>query len=167
MITEEYLKDNFLNAYFIDSERKNIQVETTTKDKKAVFTTIIPYEENGSQYKALSKFMNIDQLHEATYQRNKDMQENFEKSVLKIAEKQGLIFATESKTIDNKFYPKMLDTLFTDIENVDHLFALKLACFERKQVSESLNDEVKKRLRQSKNKLELLKAVIEIIESGK
>ena len=38
MITEEYLKDNFLTAYFIDQERKNIEIQTTTEDKKKVFT---------------------------------------------------------------------------------------------------------------------------------
>ena len=42
MITEEYLKDNFLTAYFVDNERMNIEVQTTTEDKKSVFTTIIP-----------------------------------------------------------------------------------------------------------------------------
>ena len=41
--------------------------------------------------------MNIDQLHEATYQRNKLEQEQFEKSVMRIAEKEGLIFELENK----------------------------------------------------------------------
>ena len=42
MITEEYLKDNFVNEYFIDQERKNIEVLTTTEDKSKIFSTIIP-----------------------------------------------------------------------------------------------------------------------------
>ena len=37
-ITEEYLKDNFLTAYFINSERTDIEIMTTTKDKKQVIT---------------------------------------------------------------------------------------------------------------------------------
>ena len=41
MITEEYLKDNFINAYFIDDERKNIEILTTSEDKKSVIPTII------------------------------------------------------------------------------------------------------------------------------
>ena len=32
MITEEYLKDNFLTAYFIDQERKNIDCLLYTSD---------------------------------------------------------------------------------------------------------------------------------------
>ena len=82
MLTEEFLKDNFLTAYFIDNERKNIEVQTTAEDKKSVFTTIIPYEENNPQYQALTKYMNIDQLHESTYQKNKTEQKLFEESVV-------------------------------------------------------------------------------------
>ena len=164
MLTEEYLKDNFLTAYFIDNERKTIEVETTTEDKKSVFTTIIPYEENNPQYQALTKYMNIDQLHESTYQRNKFAQEEFEKTVIKIAEKQGLVFEFENKKLDTKFYPKILSALFEDVNNVDHIFALKLALFENKDVSQSSNDEGKKKLRQAKTKLEVLKTAIEIIE---
>ena len=71
MITEEYLKDNFLTAYFIDQERKNIEIQTTTEDKKKVFTTIIPFEEGHHQYEALKSVMSLDQLHESTYQKHK------------------------------------------------------------------------------------------------
>jgi len=164
MLTEEFLKDNFLTAYFIDNERKNIEVQTTAEDKKSVFTTIIPYEENNPQYQALTKYMNIDQLHESTYQKNKTEQEQFEKSVLRIAEKQGLVFEFENKKLDTKFYPKILSALFEDVNNVDHIFALKLALFENKDVSQSSNDEDKKKLRQAKTKLEVLKTAIKIIE---
>jgi hypothetical protein len=164
MLTEEFLKNNFLTAYFIDNERKNIEVQTTAEDKKSVFTTIIPYEENNPQYQALTKYMNIDQLHESTYQKNKTEQEQFEKSVLRIAEKQGLVFEFENKKLDTKFYPKILSALFEDVNNVDHIFALKLALFENKDVSQSSNDEGKKKLRQAKTKLEVLKTAIQIIE---
>ena len=44
-VTEEYLKDNFLTAYFIDSERQNIEIQATSEDKKKVYTYIIPYDE--------------------------------------------------------------------------------------------------------------------------
>ena len=33
-VTEEYLKDNFLTAYFIDSERQNIEIQATSEDKR-------------------------------------------------------------------------------------------------------------------------------------
>ena len=161
MLTEEFLKDNFLTAYFIDNERKNIEVQTTTEDKKSVFTTIIPYEENNPQYQALTKYMNIDQIHESTYQKNKTEQEQFEKSVIRIAEKSGLLL--DKETLDTKFYPSLVNAIFKDIENEDHLFALKLALFELEEIRNSKNEDAKKKLRQSKNKLDTIQAAIDCL----
>ena len=56
MITEQYLKTNFLNAYFIDNDRKNIEILTTTEDKKSVISSIISYNEKDPSFQALSKF---------------------------------------------------------------------------------------------------------------
>ena len=161
MLTEEYLKDNFLTAYFIDNERQNIEVQTTTEDKKSVFTTIIPYEENNPQYQALIKYMNIDQIHESTYQKNKTEQEQFEKSVIRIAEKSGLLL--DKETLDTKFYPSLVNAIFKDIENEDHLFALKLALFELEEIRDSKNEDAKKKLRQAKNKLDIIQAAIDCL----
>ena len=161
MLNEENLKDNFLTAYFIDNERKNIEVQTTAEDKKSVFTTIIPYEENNPQYQALTKYMNIDQIHESTYQKNKTEQEQFEKSVIRIAEKSGLLLNKE--TLDTKFYPSLVNAIFENIENEDHLFALKLALFELEEIRNSKNEDAKKKLRQAKNKLDSIQAAIDCL----
>jgi len=162
MLTEEFLKDNFLTAYFIDNERKNIEVQTTTEDKKSVFTTIIPYEENNPQYQALIKFMNIDQLHESTHQKNKTEKEEFEKSVLRIAKRDGIIL--DNNKIDSNFFPTLVKSIFEDEKNADHLFALKLALFEIEKIRDSNNEEIKKKLRQSKTKVEALQAAFELIK---
>ena len=47
MLTKEYLKDHFIDAYFIDNERANIEVLTTSEDGKKVIPTIIPFESPG------------------------------------------------------------------------------------------------------------------------
>ena len=131
MITEEYLKDNFITAYFIDNERKNIEIQTTTEDKKKVFTTIVKYEDgdiiNGKNSKSL---MSLDQLHESTYQKQQKERKLFEETVMRIAQKDGLILQTDSERIDTKFYPTLVTSLFDDTDNADHVFALKLALFE-------------------------------------
>ena len=69
-LTEKYLKDNLITAYFVDNERKNIEVLTTSEDKKITLSTIIPFDENFVSFKALTKFINIDQLHELTHKKN-------------------------------------------------------------------------------------------------
>ena len=86
-LTEEYLKNNLITAYFVDNERKNIEVLTTSEDKKITLSTIIPFDENFVSFKALTKFINIDQLHELTHKKNKDARELFEKQVIDIAKK--------------------------------------------------------------------------------
>ena len=163
-INEEYLKDHFITAYFIDNERKNIEVVCNKPDFKSVFTSIVKYEEGDAQWEELKKVTNIDFIHESTYQKKKDERREFEKTVLRIAEKEGLIFEFENKKIDVKFYPKILSAMLEDIDNTDHVFALKLALFENKTISESKDNEGKKKLRQAKDKLSVLQTAISIIQ---
>ena len=85
---------------------------------------------------------------------------------MRIAEKEGMIFEFSNKKLDTKFYPKILSAMFDDVDNVDHVFALKLACFENKTISDSSDNEGKKKLRQAKTKLDVLKSAIEILESN-
>jgi hypothetical protein len=160
MITEEYLKDNFLTAYFIDSERKNIEVQTTTEDKKSIFTTIIPYDENGEQFKALSKFMNLDQLHESTHEKTKTEHELYKEQAVNWAKEAGLVGNEISK--DN-YFDEIIKLITEDQENEDHLFALKLAIFDIDAVKESVDMDKKKLVRQSKTKADLVYNALSII----
>ena len=161
-VTEEYLKDHFLTAYFIDNERQNIEIQATSEDQKKVYTYIIPFDESRDEYKALSKFMSLDQLHESTYQRVKNERRLFEEQVIRIAQKDGLIM--DSEKIDTKFYPTLVTSLFEEADNADHVFALKLALFELKSVKESTNEDAKKELRKAKNKLDILSAAIQCVK---
>ena|SRR5210317_596109 len=162
MITEEYLKDNFLTAYFIDNERQNIEIESTSEDKKQVISTIIPYDQNNPQFIALSKFMNIDELHESTYERNKKNRELFEQSIIDIAKRDGLL--TDNFKIDSNFFPNLVKAVFENEDNEDHLFAIKIALFELEKIRNSKNDDMKKKIRQSKTKIEALQAAFELIK---
>jgi hypothetical protein len=163
MITEEYLKDNFLNAYFIDNERQNIEILTTSEDKKSVVPTIIPYDTKHPYFVALSKFCNIDQLHENTHNKKKNEKEIFESKVIEIAKKDGLL--VDDTKIDSNSFNKLVKAIFEQGENVDQLFALKLALFEQPAIRDSENADLKKKLRQAKNKIDTLKVAFEIIGS--
>ena len=162
MITEEYLKDNFLTAYFVDNERQNIEIQTTTEDKKSVFTTIIPFKEENPQYQALNKFMTLDQLHESTYDKKKTEREIFESSALEIAKRNGLL--ADNSKVDSVFFPTLVKAMFEDKENEDQLFALKLAIFETDKVMNSENIEEKSKLRKSKNKIDVLQSALELFK---
>ena len=60
-----------------------------------------------------------------------------------------------------KSYPLIVNTLFEDDENEDHLFALKLALFEIPAIKDSKDDGKKKALRTCTSKLEVLRVALE------
>ena len=154
-------KENLIGAYFIDNDRKNIEVLTTSEDKKQIIPTIMPFDENNPMFKELTSIITVDQLHENTYQKKKDEQKIFETKVMEIAKKDGLL--VDDTKIDSKSYNKLVKAIFEQGENEDQLFALKIALFELPNIRDSKNEELKKKLRQSKNKIDTLKVAFEII----
>ena len=142
MLTEEFLKGNLINAYFIDNEKKNIEMVLRSQDQKSVFTEITPFDENNEQYRILIKNISLDQLHENTYQKKKDERREYEEEVIRIAKRDGLI----SDNINNgEYFTNMLKVIVEDESNEDHLFALKIALFEVEDIRDSQNTEIKKK----------------------
>ena len=154
-------KENLIGAYFIDDDRKNIEVLTTSEDKKQIIPFILPFDENNISFKELTSIITVDDLHENTYQKKKDEQKIFEKKVIEIAKKDGLML--DDTRIDSNSYNKLVKAIFEQGENEDQLFALKIALFELPGIRDSKNDELKKKLRQTKNKIDTLKVAFEII----
>ena len=161
MLTEEYLKDHFIDAYFIDEERQNVEILATSEDKKKVFPTIVPFSENNHMFKALKSVMSVDELHERTYNKKKEERKLFEEQLLRIAKKDGLVI---DETKDNTtIFPTLVKTIIEDEENEDHLFALKLALFEVDKIRDSEDTELKGAIRKGKTKAEVLLNALKII----
>lgn len=161
MLTEEYLKDHFIDAYFIDEERQNIEILATSEDKKKVFPTIVPFSEDNHMFKALKSVMSVDELHERTYNKKKEERKLFEEQLLRIAKKDGLVI---DETKDNTtIFPTLVKTIIEDEENEDHLFALKLALFEVDKIRDSEDTELKGAIRKGKTKAEVLLNALKII----
>jgi len=156
-------KENLIGAYFIDNDRKNIEVLTTSEDKKQIIPTIMPFDENNASFKELTSVITVDDLHENTYQKKKDEQKIFETKVREIAKKDGLL--VDDTKIDSNSFNKLVTAIFSQGENVDQLFALKLALFELEEIRDSKDDEMKKKLRQCKNKIDTLKVAFELVGS--
>ena len=161
MLTETYLKDHFIDAYFIDSERQNIEILTTSEDKSKVFPTIIPFDENNHMLQALKSVMSIDELHENTYKKKQKERKLFEEQLVRIAKKDGLVF--DELKIDTKFYPTLVKAIVENQDNEDHLFALKLALFEVDKIRDSENTELKTNIRKGKTKVEVLSNALKLI----
>ena len=156
-------KENLIGAYFIDNDRKNIEVLTTSEDKKQIIPTIMPFDENNASFKELTSIVTVDQLHENTYQKKKDEQKIFEEKVMQIAKKDGLVL--DDTKIDSNSFAKIVTAIFEQNENEDQLFALKLALFELTAIRDSKDLDLKKKLRQCKNKIDTLKVAFELVGS--
>ena len=78
MLTEEYLKDNLITAYFIDAKKENIEMVLKSEDQKNTYVEVTPFDENNEQYKILTKIISLDQIHEITYKRIKEERRLFE-----------------------------------------------------------------------------------------
>ena len=167
-LTSEFLKEHYLNAYFVDNERTQIAVlytDPTSENPDKVVETVIKHDMEHPWCQALfaSGMTDLDQLHEQTYQKIKTERKQFEASVVRIAKKEGLIFddVLDGSKMGVNSYPLIVNTLFEDNENEDHLFALKLALFEVPAIKDSKDDEKKKALRTCTSKLDVLKVALE------
>ena len=157
-------KDNFIEASFVDNERQNIEILTKSEDGKTVTPTVIPYDENNDMFKELMTIKTIDQLHEDTHNKKKEEGRAFKAEILRIAKEGGLL--NDIKIEENKeaYFLTTIKAITEKQDDEDHLFAFKIAAFEIKQIIESDNVEGKKKIRQAKNKIELFRAIFDMIE---
>jgi len=162
------IKDNFIDAYFIDEDRQNIEVLQKSEDGKSVIPTIIAFEkpdETGKtstgNMETLKEVMSVDELHERTYQKKKDERKLFEEQLKRIAKKDGMVLDNASKP--ETLFPLLVKTITEDQENEDHLFALKLALFEVDKIRDSDNVDVKTEMRSGTTKAQVLSAALKLI----
>ena len=152
-------KDNFIEASFVDNERQNIEILTKSEDGKTVIPTVIPYDENNDMFKELMTIKTIDQLHEDTHNKKKEESRLYIQQAIEFAKEEGLVAQKDKK--DNAL--NVIEYITQDIDNEDDLFALKLALFEVEDIRDSENVELKKVIRQSKTKAEVLLSALKII----
>jgi len=164
MLTEANLKEHLLKAYFVDENRTLIEVLYSSLDFKETHSAIIEYDTKHPDCQALLDVMSLDDLHESTYNQKKEERKVFEEEAIKIAQKSGLVF--DMNRLDTKFYPVLVKAIFEEAENEDHLFALKLALFEVDKIRDSKNEELKKKLRQSKTKADCLINALTIVQES-
>lgn len=158
-------KDNFIEASFVDNERQNIEILTKSEDGKTVIPTVIPYDENNDMFKELMTLKTIDQLHEDTHNKKKAESELFKQEVMRIAKEDGMFDNMSKEENKENYFSNIIDGVTRKLDDEDHLFAFKIAAFdELKKISESDNVEGKQRIRQAKNKIELFRAIFDMIE---
>ena len=150
-------------AHYIDNEQKTLEVMLGT-DETGVFDSMtIPYDPTEDNCKAVLGVINDDQLMENTYTRRKAEKQAFIDLAVSVAKEDDVDLDPVLLESDSGYWPKFVSALFTDIENEDHLFALKLALFENEKIRSSEETDLKAELRQGKTKKDVLLAALKII----
>ena len=156
-------KETFVSATFIDQDRKNLEVLLNMGHTDELHLTphIVEADEDNADYKELLKITTLDAIHEETHKTRKTESLAFIETAKLIMRNEGLADQQDmlSKT---KIFPTVVDNIFTNMENEDHLFALKLALFELQEIRESDNIAAKTALRKAQHKFEVLKHAFEI-----
>lgn len=156
-------KETFVSATFIDQDRKNLEVLLNMGHTDELHLTphIVEADEDNADYKELLKITTLDAIHEETHKTRKMESLAFIETAKLIMRNEGLADQQDmlSKT---KIFPTVVDNIFTNMENEDHLFALKLALFELQEIRESDNIAAKTALRKAQHKFEVLKHAFEI-----
>lgn len=164
-------KDSYVTASFIDNDRKTLEVLIRhAENPKEMTPLIIEASEEQQDFNDLMEVVTMDQLHEQTWENKKAeseaflaMAKNIAKDTFVEAEMIANNAVDEAEIFSRtKIYPTIVDTLFTNMENEDHLFALKLALFEVQEIRESTDTKAKTALRKGKNKIEVLRHAFDI-----
>ena len=153
----------FVRAHFSNNERTTVESFWTDGDVQRV--EYIEAKQGDPNWENLLTYIDIDALHEATYQHIKEQNSIFEDSIIKIGKERGMLYDVDELSTDTyKLLSHMLFKKFNKEEDKEKLFLYKLSLFEVPEIKESKSSVKKKKLRQAKNILEATKIAISIVE---
>lgn len=154
---KEYNELEFIDAYFINEDRTDIEILRKNVDGDIVPEVAIAKEDDILYQGLLKNGITLDTLHERTYEKIKHIKKSQIKFAEKIAKKENSEIFTEKADLS-------MDWFFTKFDNkdVEKLFKFKLQSFEYDFVKNSKNRKLKSNIRKAQTPLEVLTNVIEI-----
>jgi flagellar biosynthesis regulator FlbT len=160
-------KKTYVTAAFIDADRKNIEVllNMDHTDAKTLTPHVIEADPDSKDYQDLLKIVSEDKLHEQTWNTRKQESDAMIAMARELAKGAGIVdeeVQVQELVTTTKLYPTLVDAIFSNMENEDHLFALKLALFGIQEIKDSTNVAEKTALRKGKNKIEVLQHAFNI-----
>jgi len=149
-------------AHFINNERTEIEVlflsEKSTNDNLVMIPYNIEAKEGDADYEWLISKIDIDQIHENTFNKFRRENEQYRENIIATGKEMGLIF--DNNGVNSNLYEALVDTLFEPFVEKDmkeKLFVMKLKLFEVEAIKSSKDRELKAKLRKSKDFLSAIK----------
>ena len=149
-------------AHFTNNERTEIEVllfsEKSTEDHLVLIPFNIEAKAGDSDYEWLISKIDVDQIHENTFNKFRRENEEFRETIITTGKEMGLIF--DNNGVNSNLYEALVDTLFEPFVEEDmkeKLFLMKLKLFEVEDIKSSKDRELKAKLRKSKDFLSAIK----------
>ena len=149
-------------AHFTTNERTDIEAllvsEESTDDNIVLISHSIEAKEGDADYEWLISKIDIDQIHENTFNKFRRENEEFRETIIATGKEMGLIF--DNNGVNSNLYEALVDTLFEPFVEEDmkeKLFVMKLKLFEVEAIKSSKDRELKAKLRKSKDFLSAIK----------
>jgi len=149
-------------AHFTNNERTEIEIMLFSEDSTEDDVVLIPFhieaKDGDADYEWLISKMDIDQIHENTFNKFRRENEEFRETIIATGKEMGLIF--DNNGVNSNLYEALVDTLFEPFVEEDmkeKLFVMKLKLFEVEAIKSSKDRELKAKLRKSKDFLSAIK----------
>lgn len=156
----------FLNAYFTDEERTIVESLWEEETTGTVRVEIIEAKDGDVAWEDLLTHMDIDTLHEMTFKRIRDLDNEYKDQVIAIAKDRGMVYDIDA--INTDIYKAIASSLFKPFdpeEDKEKLFLYKLQLFEEDHIKNNTNKSQKAKLRKAKTLLEATRIAIELYEN--
>ena len=163
MLNTDY---EFLSAHFSNNERTIVQSWWKNRKKSDVVFEYIEAKEGDRSWENLLTHIDIDTLHEATYQQIKAQDHAFRDDVARIAKKRKLFYdLTNLYTVEGmNIIVEFLFGSFDKKADKEKLFMFKLKLLEVEAIKNSKKRALKTKLRRSKTIMDAIKAAVEILD---
>lgn len=157
----------FINAYFTDEERTIVESLWEDEETGTIRINNIEARDNDPAWEGLLDHIDIDTLHEMTFKRIRDLDNEYKEQVIAIAKERGMVYDIDSVNTDvYKAIAAALFAPFDPTEDKEKLFMFKLQLFEVEQIRDSKDKEGKKKIRQAKTMLTACQAAISVYQGN-
>ena len=158
----------FLNAHFVDNERKTVRAYWVDKNSSDIIETIIEVNEADYQWNELLEHITISQLHENTYKYIQDSQTIIKEQVMNIAKTEGWVY--EVNTENSRAAVKALLTnvfgTFDEEKDKEALFFMKLEVFDLEFMRDIKDRKAKAEIRKAETPAQVLELVCKMYHAS-
>ena len=159
-LPEEY---KYSTAHFTNNERTEIEAlfmdaENSTDEELVLVPFNIEAKEGDADVEWLLTKVDIDTIHENTFNKFRRENEAFTKTMIDIGKANDMIYDQDG--VNSNMYEQVVNTIFSEFVEEDHkekLFMMKLQLFEMESIKSSKDRETKAKLRKAKNFVDAVK----------